>query len=219
MSNPKTEEELIEHYGGIAFDKQVDLAAVIDSNSWSVDMKKGEISFGTDLVFPFQILGSFSHASKTWLWAWANEASGLSPDIQQQALKLKEYGQANRIDLLTVSEFSAVKNDLHLIGMTAVGMFDASGYYIADYGQGAMVVTIKSDIVDNARKEEHTRILTAFPRLIAQFEMNHRQALIHYLTYRGYNITEEGATLTATKGDDKITATFDSASRITELNG
>ncbi len=98
-------------------------------------------------------------------------------------------------------------------------MFNSSGYYIADYGQGAMVVTIKSDKVDKIRKDNHYRILTVFPQLISQFEINHNLALTNYLTDEGYSISENGTKLTAMKNGQIITAEFDEQSRLTKLTG
>ena len=98
-------------------------------------------------------------------------------------------------------------------------MFNSSGYYIADYGQGAMVVTIKSDKVDKIRKDNHQRILTVFPQLISQFEMNHNSALTNYLTAKNYDISENGTKLIATKNGNTITAEFDELSQLTKLNG
>jgi hypothetical protein len=215
----KTEQELLERFGGNGFDKQLDLGEVIGDSNWNVDMPKGEISFGPNLVFPIQVLGTFSHSSKTWLWAWANTKSGLPESITQQAEQLKKYGEENEIELLRNSEFDAAKGDLHLIGLIASGMFNSSGYYIADYGQGAMVVTIKSDKVDKIRKDNHHRILTVFPQLISQFEMKHNLALTNYLTAKGYDISANGTKLTATKNGNTITAEFDDQSRLTKLNG
>jgi len=215
----KTEQELIERFGGNAFDKQIDLGEVIGENNWNVDMEKGEISFGDKLVFPIQVLGTFSHSSKSWLWSWANTKSGLSEKVIQQAQQLKKYGEDNGIDLLKNSDFDATNDDLHLIGLIASGMFNSSGYYIADYGQGLMVVTIKSDKVDKIRKDNHPRILTVFPQLISQFEMNHNKALTNYLTDKNYTISENGTKLIATKNENKITAEFDDQSRLTKLNG
>lgn len=215
----KSEQELLEQFGGFAFDKQVDLGEVIGDNDWNVDMAKGEISFGANLIFPIQVLGTFSHSSETWLWSWANTQSGLSESITQQAEQLRKYGEDNEIDLLRNSKFDATKNDLHLIGLVASGMFDSSGYYIADYGQGAMVVTIKSEMVDKIRKDNHFRILTVFPQLISMFDMNHNKALTNYLIASGYEIIENGAKLTASKNGNTIEAEFDDQSRLINLNG
>ena len=99
-------------------------------------MVKEEISFGPDLCFPIQVLGTFSYSSETWLWAWANSKSGLSEHIIEQSLLLKKYGEDNGIDLLLNNSFDFSKDELHLIGLIASGMFNTSAYYIADYGQG-----------------------------------------------------------------------------------
>lgn len=215
----KTEQELIERFGGIGFEKQLDFGDAIGNNNWNIDLQKGEISFGSDLVFPIQVLGSFSHGSETWLWAWANTQSNLPENILQQALHLKKYGEENEIDLLTSSEFDATINDLHLIGMTASGMFGANAYYIADYGNGAMVVTIKSSTLDKIRKDQHLKIATVFPQLISQFEMNHKAALLNYLAAKGYAVLDESRKLTGTKNENTITAEFDELNRLTKLNG
>lgn len=182
-------------------------------------MSKEEISFGPNLDFPIQVLGTFSHSSETWLWAWANKKSGLSEHIMQQALQLKKYGEDQGIDLLSSSSFDFSKDELHRIGLIASGMFNASAYYIADYGQGAMLVTIKSDLIDRQRQDDHLRILSVFPQLISQFEMDHRIALQRYLEEKGYKISEQGARLTATKRGDTITADFDEFSRLSNLKG
>lgn len=215
----KTLDELLERYGGIAFDKQIDFSEVIGNNSWDVDMSKGEIAFGPNLSFPIQVLGTISHSSESWLWAWANTQSGLPENIIRQSLELKKYGEENEIDVLRKSSFESGIDDLHLIGIIASGMFNSTAYYIADYGQGAMIVTLKSDKIDRARKENHHRILTVFPRLISQFDMNHKRALTNYLQAKGYSTNEEGNKLIGTKGTNNIIAEFDNSFRLTKLNG
>ena len=218
----KTQEELLERFGGIAFDKQLNFGDIIGTDGWNVDMVKEEISFGPSLAFPMQALGTISHSSQSWLWAWANTKSGLSESVTRQSLQLKKYGEDNNIDLLKNSTFDFSKDDLHLIGLIASGMFNSSAYYIADYGQGAMVVTVKSDKVDKAFKENplsHLRILTVFPQLVSQFDMNHKLALMNYLQAKGYSTSEEQNKIVGIKGADSITAEFDSSSRLIELNG
>lgn len=215
----KTEQEILERYGGIVFDKQLEFGDLIEDNNWNINIADAEISFGSNLVFPIQVLGTISHSSQTWLWAWANTKSGLTENVIQQALKLKKYGEDNEIAILKNDTFDFSKEDLHLIGTIASGINNSSAYYICDYGQGAMVVTIKSDKIDAVRKDNHFRILTVFPELISQFEMNHNSALTNYLTDKGYDIAENGAKLTATKNGETITAEFDEQSRLTKLNG
>lgn len=215
----KTEQELLERYSAIAFDKQIDLGDRIGSNRWNVDVPQGTIAFGPSLVFPLQILGTISHASNTWLWAWANTKSGLPASIIQQSLQLKKYGEDNGIDLLRHETFAFSADRLHVMGMIASGMFNSSGYYIADYGQGAMVVTLQDSTINKTQTDTAHRILTVFPQVISQFEVNHKMALKHYLKAKGYALTETENSVTGTKKGISITGQFDNLSRLTNLQG
>jgi len=214
-----TAQELLEKYACIAWEKQKGLAEVIGDNNWNVDIGKGEISFGAGLHFPIQILGTISHATQSWLWAWANTRSGLPPQLLEQSLRLKAYGEQHGISLLSSDSFDFSKEGLQVMGMIASGMFGASGYYIADYGQGAMVVTIQSELVDKQQTDSHLTILTVFPQVISHYEMNHRLALKHYLSAKGYTITETDQELSGTRNGDSIQATFDALARLTRLKG
>lgn len=221
----KTEQELIEHFGYCAFEKQFDLDNLIDDNNWQLDIEKGIIYFGNTTSFPIQILGSFSSLSETWLWAWSNEKSELFDHNIQHALQLQKYGEENNITLLKHSQFKASENDLHLIGLIAVGMLNASAYYIANHSQGAVAVIINSDKLDNItqKNSNHNRMLTTFPIFISIFDMNHHAALTHYLNSKDYQITQETfddrIKLIATKDKNQLIAEFDNNSRLITLNG
>lgn len=214
-----SEIEFLEKFGPKSFEKQRNLYSIIEDKPWNVEMDKEEICFGGTITYPIQVLGSFSYSSATWLWIWDNVAGGYAESIMKQALALKKYGTENNIDLLTVGKFDAIHSDLHLIGMVASEMFNSSAYYLADYGQGIMVVTIKSDNIDQLQYDEHLRILTVFPEFISAFEVNHQTTLTNYLMAKGYQIVPANTSLSATKNGKNITAEFDELSRLTKLNG
>ena len=215
----QTEQELLERYAALAFDKQNDLHQVIGDKSWNVDMDLGTISFGPQLAFPLQVLGTFSHSSETWLWAWANTQSDQPAHLLRQARQLQAYGEQHDIELLTASGFDATQQDLHVIGSIASGMFGASGYYLANYGPGTMVLTIKSEQIDQVPKNDFARISSVFPQVIGVFELNHRPAFIHYLTQKGYSTTEAADAVSAAVDFGTLTATFDHLGRLVSLKG
>jgi hypothetical protein len=214
----KTEQELIEIFGGMGLEKQPDVPVVTGNNSWHFSMETGSITFG-HLAFPVQILGTISHSSNTWMWAWANDKSGIPTHLKRQAFKLKDYGATNQIELLSHAQFDATIETVHFIGCVASGMFNSSCYYIADYGQGAMLVTIKDRAFDNVQKTEHHRILTTFPQLISNFDMNHRAALINYLGAKGYSVSETHNTVVGKKKTQTVSAQFDVLNRCINING
>jgi hypothetical protein len=219
MNNIQT---LFEKYAGIAFEKQLAVDDTIGNSNWTVKISEGLIMFDGGYSFPLQVLGTFSHSAQNWLWAWANTQSGLDEKIIENALRLKKYGEENEIDLLTQPNFDFTESELHRFGIIATGMCNASGYYIADYGSGAMLATIYGELPATKSPEvnnEKFTILTTFPRLIATFELDHKNTLTHYLSAKGYSIENDGNFLRAGKGSETITAEFDDLSRLINIKG
>jgi hypothetical protein len=104
--------------------------------------------------------------------------------------------------------------------MIAVEMFNASGYYLGNYGQGTMILTIKSDVIDKSESEELSRILTVFPELISTFEIqNHKNAFTNYLSQKGYKLTLNGNEIKAEKNENVINTVFNEDNLLTKLNG
>lgn len=166
-----------------------------------------------------QVLGTFLHSSQTWLWAWANTRSDAPAPQLRLAKQLQAYGEQHGIDLLTVGQFDATPTDLHLVGSVAVGIGNASAYYLANYGAGTMVLALTSEQLNQMPKNDFARIPSVFPQVISTFEMRHRPAFIHYLTQKGYAVTEAANSVSATVETGTLTATFDDLGRLTNLKG
>ena len=75
----------------------------------------------------FQIIGTFSPKSKTWRFAWANRY--IPNDLKRSSLKLKDFGEANGLELLLQPK---VKDEKLGLVFTAVCMklSNAKGYYV-----------------------------------------------------------------------------------------
>jgi hypothetical protein len=215
----KSEEELTEMFAGIGMDRQRNVPEVIGGRSWGCSMDTRILSFGNDIHVPFQVLGTFSHSSETWLWAWANEKSNVPKDLQEQAFKLKKYGEESGIQLLSVGHYDSNINEIHLIGSIASGMFGSSCYYIANFGQGSMLMTIKAKEFEIEMKEEFIQIRTQtlFPELISTFDMNHKNAFKYYVQAKGYTISENENIVTANLVTNGIKATFDEMGRMLKM--
>jgi len=215
----KPEQELIEKFGAVAFDKQMDIAEAIGENGWSLDMQNGKINFGEQVEFSFKILGSFSRTSNLWNWAWANEEAEKDDVSLNHAYEMKSFGEKQNVDFLKLGSFEAKNIDLHLIGLTASGLLKTTGYYIADYGAGAMVFTVQNNEIPKNTEKESERIITVFNQLISDFDVNQKLALKHYLAEKDYEIVEGRNKLTGIKGTNIIFAEFDNEHTLTKLNG
>lgn len=210
---------LLEEHAGTSFEKQYNLSEVIGSSDWQIDMETGLISFGDNLSFPMQILGSYAFDSGTWLWAWANEASNIPCELLTEANTLKQLGEEYNIEFLTMPEYKMETVDVHSLGIIASGKFGSSAYYAGNYGSGILLVTVKSSQVDNIEFNEQARILTVIPELVSIFAVNHKRTIENYLLAKGYVITEKENSISASKENNTIIAEFDEKGRLAKING
>jgi hypothetical protein len=220
----KSEKELLEHFGCYGFEKQLNFDEKIGDSNWQIDINQGVIYFDDNITFSIQLLGTFSLSSETWLWSWNNEASQLPISVIEQALSLKSYGEKNNINLFTTAQFDTTQQELYKIGVIATGMFNTDGYYLADFGQGIALVTIKKDHINSEnnnqnktskilpkfiknlfgrsssesdnheQKNNQNQIFEIFYQFISNFDVDHYQALKYYLIAKDYQVKPSNLT-------------------------
>src|SRR5262249_31611888 len=104
-----------------------------DCERWDVDQGKGTITFTStkkgykQLVGQVQIIGSCSSADKSWLWGWANQT--VAEELKRDALKLKDYGEKNKLKQLTEKGWEGEINDAWKMTALAVKLLGAEGAY------------------------------------------------------------------------------------------
>ena len=121
--------DLITEHGAASWDKQMCLMGVIGEKAWSLDVKRGLLTFGGTDTFPVQLLGSEAEAAGTWLWAWANDASNLPPALTAASRQMQEVGRQQEIAALYDPEVSLETAGGHLLSMIASGVCGADAYY------------------------------------------------------------------------------------------
>ena len=87
-----------------------------------------------------QFIGSFSPASRTWLWAWAN----FSVDAKNRELvtKVRDLGEERDFPRLTTAKWNANEHDgWHMAAIAAVVM-GAQGIYRAPSDTGPTFLAI-----------------------------------------------------------------------------
>ena len=212
-------EELLEQHAGLSFEKQLSFGELIGECSWQVDMASGQIQFGDDLSFPFQILGSLSFEDNSWLWGWANEASQIPAPLLSKAQALREAGTQKGIEALHQPHIETQESFEHAIGLAACGYFDSKSYYCANYGKGTLVLLIDGDEIPAPDPERLEKVLTVYPQLISSIPINHYNALQYYLAARGFLLKTTPLQIEAWQAGRTITASFDEQGRLTNLNG
>ena len=75
----------------------------------------------------FQIIGTYSEKSRTWRWGWSNRY--VPYDLKQTALKIKKFGEANKVEILFKPKIKD-ENLGHIFTALGMELSKSNGYYI-----------------------------------------------------------------------------------------
>lgn len=118
-----------------------------DHKKYFWDQNTGKIEFfsgGRRLVAQFRIVGSFSTASDTWLWGWANDS--LREELTKDMHRVRSYGAERGWDRFTVSLWPAEEVDGWEMACVACRLLDGEGMYRAPSESGALFFVL-TDVV------------------------------------------------------------------------
>jgi hypothetical protein len=211
---------LLYRHAASSFDKQLYLANLVGEADWRFDLAAGLLSFGDRFHWRVQLLGTEAEETHTWLWAWANDASDIPPDLVRAAAALRILGRLQNIPEITEPEVPLGEVDGHTLALIASGLCQANAYYRAPYDGGALFLLIQDDIFPRCQEPPLARIASVFPQAIAAPDIaNHRLALAGHLAHYGIDGRDEGdRVLVREAGQPVLTATFDEVDRLTKLN-
>ena len=240
---PISLDSLFVQHGVASFDKQIYLEAMLGKHRWSFSLNEGTLAFAVPhepLQLAFQVLGTESKDSNTWLWAWANTESGIPERVLASARDLRTFGIANGIRELTEPELALngkiYGNRLASIGC---GVLRASCYFRIAYAGGSLYMLIKDPKYKRSITRPLHRVARVFPMFLSDYSgINHRLAYLNYLNFYRLRVREDrggrrviashhirpGAALDALKLEPSDQATeliadFDAADRLMQLSG
>lgn len=99
--------------------------------SYDMDQASGEMVFGDDgiakVLAKFQFVGTFSSATKKWMWAWANPS--IDESVRTRVLEVRQFGQANEVIPLAAPAFDAKESDGWTLAAITGKLIDAQGGY------------------------------------------------------------------------------------------
>ncbi|MFI5843072.1 DUF6882 domain-containing protein [Catenuloplanes sp. NPDC051500] len=212
-------EELFNRHVATAFARQLALADHIGERDWQLDLTEGTATFGNDLRYQVQLLGTESELDRTWLWAWANEGSGIPPALLGLAGWLREYGVANGVPELTEASFPLDRAQGARLALIASAL-SGRAYYRGPYDGGAVFFHLEglpAEIIAPARPE---RVFTVVGQILQGFPVDHRLMVTSFLSQQGWQVTDTPTEVTGRHpGGTDMRVTFDDLGRITNLAG
>ena len=197
--------------------RQVALADLIGERDWSVDLSAGHATFGGDLRFAIQLLGTESHRDGTWLWAWANAESNLPPALLHLCGWLRDYGGRAGIPELTEPGFPLERADGARLALVASGL-TGRPYYRGPYDGGALFFHLEG--VPDPGPVPPERVITVLSQVIQTWPLPHRRVAVAFLTQQGWAVDDRHDGLSARHPDGStIEITFDERGRIAQFGG
>lgn len=211
--------EAFERSALLALEKQGKLSRLIGDHVWELDLDGGTIRFD-GRTFPFQVLGTESENTLTFLWAWANEQTEIPESRIASSLKLMEWGRQEGIAEFTTPSVDVDRADCHMIAMISSVAVNVSCYYRAPYEGGAVYLLITGPEIDAQPPFGVAGFIAGVTSLAASYDFDHRRAVTAYFKAKNLPVVDRGPVVAAQlETGEPITAEFDDAGRCVSING
>lgn len=212
-----TIQELYNQSNVLSHEKQEIFSEIVAGLDWNCDMLEGKVTFGEDKVFDIQVLGTYSQNEKSWLWAWANNQSGIPEKFLQTSQAVKALGEIYKIDDLIAPKMQAETDPGVYFATIASVMAKESCYLPLDFKGLTVYVTITSEEVESKVRTEPALLCSHFSYVAANYNFPHKYSLYFYLKNKGYEIDLPGNNIIAKKGEDQILGIFDLKGRLMKI--
>lgn len=212
-------QELFTRHAVLSYDKQCVLEAVLGKDcQWQFEMETGRLTLGSH-EFPAQLLGTVSESSNTWLWAWANQQSGIPANLLTDANRLRDFGQRHGIPEFTEPKLGLDRIDPAHLAMVASGLCKSDLFYQGGYEGGAALMLATAPALKKKADHSVPHVIRVFLEFVQNVQIDHRRALLSYLEQKGYKAqaAENKIRATAPNGDP-LEATLDDLGRVTNLS-
>lgn len=212
--------DYFEQFALISLEKQAKFERLIGEHFAEFDLDAGILKIDNELALPFQVLGTQSDNTLTWLWAWSEEHADVASEQAAAALKLKEWGLKQGLEEFCMPEVDIERADGMMISLIACEVCKASCYYQDAYEGGAVFVLLSGSGIDRQPAFELSGFLRAFTDLASRYNFNHRNALLSYFRLKGLSFVEHGAFVTGKlESAEEIVMEFSGSGGVISLNG
>jgi hypothetical protein len=211
--------EQLSTYVATAFARQLALADFLEEHAWNVDLERGTVDFGSDRIYPIQLLGTESDIEETWLWAWANEQSNLPPQLLQACNHIRGFGRRTDLAELTDASFPLGVATGHMLAMLSAGLTGNCCYYRGPYEGGALFFLINGPPESVLAPVGLERATTVISEVISQFDVDHRLMTESFLRSQGFTVADSGRAMTGKRPNaEDLTIEFDAQGRIARFD-
>ena len=201
-------------------EKQEKFLRLVGEHTVELDLDAGLARFTKHHAFPFQVLGTESENTLSWLWAWADEQTEMPQTLMKASFAMKVW-----LETKGLQEYARPSLDLDLadgtiLSLVATQVCNAGCFYRDHYEGGALFILLYGAEIAAQAPFDRRELVRTLDDLIERYGFNHRNALRSY--FRGSEVeaaeTKDTVSATLSNGEHLI-AEFDAAGRLTAING
>ncbi len=210
---------LVESGAGSALARQLALADFLGSHEWNVNTQTGRADFGKKQEHRIQFVGTESEHTGTWMWAWANTASGLPEELCEASQAIRRHGVQHGIKELSEGQLPLQDLNGHLLCMAGAALSGGHPYYRGPYDGGALYFYVL-DLPDVIQAQvDVPRAVTVIQQLISGFDLNPWRTIALFLEGEGLGVQAENNIMVATwPGGDELRIEFDEQGRVVRIH-
>ncbi len=214
--------EYLEQYALVSLEKQDKFSRLIGGHTIDLDIDSGMIHFirDRDRAIPFQVLGTESSNTLTWLWAWSEEQPEIPANLLSSAFQLKEWGERHDVREFRIPSIDLARADGQMISLIASEVCNASCFYRDPYEGGSLYVLLSDSAIDAVAPFDRAGLFRNYLDFISLYDVNYRNALLSYFRAKGLKAIETGRKVTCElESGSRVSAEFDDSGRLQSLNG
>jgi len=220
MTTAQTMQGYLEQYALISLEKRDRLEHLLGEHIYELDLDARVIRFSNGLEIPYQVLGTESDNTLTWLWAWAEEQTEVPMNLLSSAFKLKDWGERENIREFSIPSVDLDQADGHAIALISTQVCNASSFYRDDYEGGAAFLLLFDERINSQPSFDRARLFQQFSELVSRIELNHRNLFLSYFLLKGLYPVEKGPLIACElETGERVLAEFDETGRVVMLNG
>ena len=195
---------------------------IVKGRRWSVDLKRGEISFGDDAPRAIWYIGSEASSSRTWLWGYEN-INRLDERLLTLARDVRDFGSRYGLEELSTPKLAlSAEINGHALSAIACGLSqEPVCYYRCPHAGGAVFVVLAAGECVSSdgtiKLSMDARGLISLARdYIGAFQLNHAVFIKALLLRNGTKFSEAAGKIVANFKNDAVFS-FDNLGWLSEV--
>ena len=211
-------QSFFERFALVSLEKQEHFFQNLGERTLDLDLDAGVARFSSGLTCRFQVLGTESDNTLTWLWGWADEQSETPESLLASCRELRSRA-------LQVPEFQSPSLELNradgnMLSIVSSMLCQATAFYRDDFEGGALYVLVFCDRTERNPGFDRSGLLKQLSELAEIYDADFRNVLLSYFREKGLPVTDGPREISGELATgERLVADLDGQGHIMAVNG